>query len=109
MDHLIGTMRKKGARIVHFPSAYDANTIVPFFLMNDHSILVFKNPKKDVINYLKLIIRKGFIFFKKQNHPIKLNATVWVLIDSITFQEKQTKKEKTIPQLMIKEYGTDFA
>lgn len=65
MNFMMKTLRSKGVRIVDFPSVYEASTIIPFLLINDHSIIVMRNPKKDILNLLKLIIRKGVIFFKQ--------------------------------------------
>ena len=52
-------MSTKGVKIVTLPTIYSAADLVPFLLINDHSILVIKNPKKDVIPLLKSIIRSG--------------------------------------------------
>jgi len=46
---IANNLRKKGVKIVDLPSFYDAKTIVPFLLLNDHCILLAKNPKKDVL------------------------------------------------------------
>lgn len=111
MKFTIDTLRSKGVKIVDFPSLYEASSIVPFLLVNDHSIIVMKNPKKDVMNLLKLIVRKGFIFFKQQKQPIKINLTFWILLDMVLLNEKQklTKKGlKSAQEMLVKEYGTDF-
>jgi hypothetical protein len=65
MNYMINTLRTKGVRIVDFPSIYEPGTLIPFLLVNDHSIIVVRNPKKDILNLLKLIMKKGFIFFKQ--------------------------------------------
>ena len=52
LDYLLKIVRKKGVKIVEFPSLYDIESIIPFFIMNDNSIIVFKNPKKDILPIL---------------------------------------------------------
>lgn len=64
LDFLIQTLRNKSVRIVEFPSMYDHTSIVPFLLVNDHSIIVIRNPKKDILPLIKMIMRKGVIYFK---------------------------------------------
>jgi hypothetical protein len=59
IDFLVKTMRGKGVRLVDFPSVMDHSCIIPFLLINDHSILVVRNPKKDVLPLLKMIMRRG--------------------------------------------------
>ena len=58
------SLKKKGIKIVSFPTTYDLQSIVPFLLLNDHSILLVRNPKKDVLPLLKSIIRYGVIWYK---------------------------------------------
>jgi hypothetical protein len=58
------TLKSKGVKIVDFPVIHDPSTVIPFLLVNDHSIVVVRNPRKDVLPLLKLIMRKGFIYFK---------------------------------------------
>ena len=55
----IQLLRKRGIKAVHLPSIYDMQNILPFLLINDHSILIIKNPRKDVLGMLKQIIRTG--------------------------------------------------
>ena len=64
------------------PSIYDLQNILPFLLINDHSILIIKHPRKDVLGMLKQIIRTGQ--FNKQ----KMNLTVWVVIDVTIWLDK---------------------
>jgi hypothetical protein len=52
INFTINGLRKKGVKIVDFPQYYDLQSIVPFVLLNDHSILVVRNPKKDVLKLL---------------------------------------------------------
>eukprot|EP00347_Sterkiella_histriomuscorum_P018336 403345893 len=110
-NSLTSTLKCKGVKVVEFPSTYDAQTTIPFLLMNDHSIIVFKNPKKDILNLLKLIMRKGVIFFKQQNQPIRVNLTIWVFLDAIQLLDKikgPKKSQKNLTELILKEYGSDF-
>lgn len=111
MNFMISTLSVKGVRIVEFPSIYEASSIVPFLLINDHSIIVMRNPKKDILNLIKIIIRKGFLFFKQHSQPIKINITLWVLIDVVSLNDRNkiTKKgAKTTQEVIVKEYGNDF-
>jgi len=88
MNFTMQTLKNKGVRVVEFPTLYEASSVIPFLLVNDHSIIVVRNPKKDVLNLLKLIIRKGFIFFKQQKQPIRINVTLWILLDMVLLNEK---------------------
>ncbi len=65
IEYVVQTLSSKGVRIVEFPKVYDHASIVPFLLVNDHSIMVVRNPKKDILPLLKLIMRKGQIYFKQ--------------------------------------------
>lgn len=111
IKHLTDCLKKKGVKVVDFPSIYDKTSLIPFLLVNDHSIIVVRNPKKDVMDLLKLIIRKGFIFFK-QKQPIKVNITFWVMVDVAPFIEKKkiglNKLPKKLQELVLKWYGIDF-
>jgi hypothetical protein len=60
------------------PATYDATNLLPFLLINDHSILVIRHPRKDVASIVKQLIGSG----KFQGQT--LNLTIWVVID-ITF------------------------
>ena len=77
-------------------------------MINDHSILVVRNPKKDLLNMLKLIIRTGS--YGKQ----KVNMTIWVIIDSTLHLDKviqtvETRKAKrTMKDVLDKELGIEF-
>ena len=64
LEFLISTLRSKGVRLVDFPTIFDMHSILPFLLVNDHSILIVRNPKREILPLLKMIIRKGYIFFK---------------------------------------------
>jgi hypothetical protein len=57
-------MRNKGVKIIDFPSNYDLKSIIPFILLNDHSILLVKNPNKDVIPLFKSIVKTGLLWYK---------------------------------------------
>ena len=112
----IQLLRKRGIKAVHLPSIYDMQNILPFLLINDHSILIIKNPRKDVLGMLKQIIRTGQ--FNKQ----KVNLTVWVIIDVTIWLDKlvtnqnglgeaghqQRRAKKTIKDLIDKEFTIDF-
>jgi len=97
VDFLIQSMRAKGVRIVNFPTISDHASIIPFLLSNDHSIVVFRNPKKELLPMLKMIIRRGAVKYKE---PINVNLTIWVLIDVLTYIEKGVKNanEKRPPK-----------
>jgi hypothetical protein len=66
LDFLVQTLKGKGVRIVDFPTIHDPSSLVPFLLVNDHSILVVRNPRKDILPTLKLIMRKGILFYKQR-------------------------------------------
>lgn len=114
IDFLMATLKSKEVRIVEFPREYDASSIIPFLLVNDHSIVVVRNPKKDVLPLLKLIMRKGMIFFKQHNQPIKVNITLWILLDVLPYIEKgkkganDRKPPKKLHELVTRDYGVDF-
>jgi hypothetical protein len=97
VDFLIQSMRAKGVRIVNFPTISDHASIIPFLLSNDHSIVVFRNPKKELLPMLKMIIRRGAVKYKE---PINVNLTIWVLIDVLNYIEKGVKNvnEKRPPK-----------
>ena len=61
ISFLTRILKRKGTKIVEFPSIYEISSIIPFLLINDHSIILLKNPKKDILNILKLVIKKGII------------------------------------------------
>ena len=107
------TLKSKGVKIVDFPVIHDPSTVIPFLLVNDHSIVVVRNPRKDVLPLLKLIMRKGFIYFKQQNQPIQVNITIWVLVDVLPYVEKgaktgDKKPPKRIQEMVLRDYGIDF-
>ena len=61
-DLLVKKMRRRGVKITDFPTGQgitDAQTLVPFLLLNDHSILLVRNPKKEVVKILQQIVRTG--------------------------------------------------
>lgn len=97
VEFLVQSMKAKGVRIVNFPTISDHSSIIPFLLSNDHSIIVCRNPKKEALNMIKMIIRRGTI---KYREPIKVNLTIWVLIDVLTYVEKGVKNanEKRPPK-----------
>ena len=49
----VNMLNKRGVKIVQLPSMYDIQNIMPFLLINDHSILIIKNPRKDILGMLK--------------------------------------------------------
>jgi hypothetical protein len=61
--------------------------IIPFFLINDHSIVVLRNPRKDILGLVKSLIARG-ILYMKNDQPIKVNITLWVIIDILPLLEK---------------------
>ena len=88
---------KKGVKIVDFPQYYDIQTVVPFLLLNDHSIILVRNPKKDIFPILKSIMRNGVIIYKptgEQPRAMKVNITIWVFFDIQPWLVKLTKKGK---------------
>jgi len=97
VEFLVQSMKGKGVRIVNFPTISDHASIIPFLLANDHSIVVFRNPKKELLSMIKMIIRRGNI---KYREPINVNLTIWVLIDVLTYVEKGVKNtnEKRPPK-----------
>lgn len=115
IEFLVQSLKCKGVRIVDFPTVYDHSSIIPFLLTNDHSIIVIRNPKKDVLPLLKLIMRKGSIFFKQHSQPIKVNITIWLLIDVFSYVDKGIKgatdkrPPKKLQELFIRDYGIDFS
>ena len=63
---------------------------MPFLLINDHSILIIRNPKKDLLPMLKAIIRTGT--FSKQ----RVNLTIWVIIDVTLYLDKLVTLGSTV-------------
>ena len=66
-------------------------------LLNDHSILLVKNPKKDMLPTLKSLIRTGVIWYKTPGtipKPMKINVTIWVFYDVVPWLEKLNKFNK---------------
>ena len=49
VDDHINTLRTRGVRISQLPATYDSTNLLPFLLINDHSILVIRHPRKDCI------------------------------------------------------------
>ena len=90
------------------PTTYSTDQLLTFLQINDHSILVIRQPKKDLIPLIhSLIVRQGY---KGQT----LNITVWVLIDATVYLDKLViRKEKvakkSIKQMIDKDYGVEFA
>jgi hypothetical protein len=113
MAFLLKSLANKGVKIVEFPGFYDLQSIIPFLLINDHSILVVKNPRKDVLPILKDIIRNGVIFYKQENgqrKPIKVNITVWVFFDVFPWLQKINKtkpnqERKKVRDMCHQEFG----
>jgi hypothetical protein len=60
---------------VDFPSHYSQEQVLPFLQVNDHSIIVLRQPKKDVHSTIKAICHSGV--WRQQT----LNVTLWVIID----------------------------
>ena len=94
----LASLRKKGVKIVDLPSMYDAKTVVPFLLLNDHSILVVRNPSKDILPVLINVMRHGIVWYKSDGaslpKPIRVNITVWVFVDVLAWSEKLVKQTK---------------
>lgn len=82
------SLQKKGVKITSLPTHYDVKFLLPFFLLNDHSILVVRNPAKELAPILKEII----LFGKFNNQT--LNLTIWVLIDLAIWLDKLVKKNE---------------
>lgn len=59
LDNQINVLRSRGVKTVTLPSLCDQKNLLPFLLINDHSILVIKNPRKELLPMLKAIIRTG--------------------------------------------------
>ena len=90
------------------PISYSIDQLMTFLQINDHSILVIRQPKKDMISVINTLITKQG--YKGQ----KLNITVWVLIDATVYLDKLViKKEraakKSVKMMIDKEFGLDFA
>ena len=91
-------------KIVTLPSnngQFDAYTLVPFLLLNDHSIILVRNPKKEVMQILKQIIRSGSVHFKEPgsasagiSKPIALSVTIWILVDVTGYLPSLTQPNK---------------
>ena len=119
INFTVGTLRKKGVKIVDLPRYYDLQSLIPFLLLNDHSILLVTNPKKDVLPLLKSIIRTGVIWYKPPGgaiaaRPIRINLTIWIFVDVVPWLEKLAKSNKglkpnqppkNINEISEKEYG----
>lgn len=88
LNNQIQTLVMKGIKTVTLPTVYDSNSIIPFLLMNDHSVLIVNKPKPDVLQMLKLIMRTGTVRLKNDSKPIKINVTIWVIIDIHPWLEK---------------------
>jgi len=99
-------LRAKGTKIVEFPSLYDTATIVPFLLSHDHSIIVVRDPRKDVLGFIKSVSRQGRI--KVKGAFIPLNVTFWVILDATQLTVKKLKYPKKLGQLAKEKYGNDF-
>jgi hypothetical protein len=94
------------------PSTYDSSNLLPFLLINDHSILVIRHPRKDVAQLVKSLIGTGKYLGQS------LNLTLWVVIDITCWLEKlipargiteaKQKKRKTIKDMIDKEFGIEF-
>lgn len=125
MNFTAQSLKNKGIKIVNFPTTYDLQSIVPFLLLNDHSILLVRNPKKDVLPLLKSIIKYGVIWYKPpagggssgqtpNAKPIRVNFTVWIFIDVLPWLEKLNRAQnakkaaqppKKVKDICEKEYG----
>lgn len=49
INFTVNTLRRKGVKIVDLPRHYDVPSLIPFLLLNDHSVLLVTNPKKDIL------------------------------------------------------------
>ena len=116
VDNQINILKSRGIRTVNLPAMCDQANLLPFILINDHSILIIKNPKKDLLPMLKQIIRTGT--FQKQ----RVNLTIWIFIDATLYLDKlitvsstiggesynTRKQKKTIKDVLDKEFTIDF-
>ena len=99
INFTVKTLRKKGVKIVELPRHYDLPSLIPFLLLNDHSVLLVNNPKKELLPLLKSIIRTGVIWYKPPGgaiaaRPIKINLTIWIFFDIVPWLEKLAKSNK---------------
>jgi hypothetical protein len=72
-------------------------------LLNDHSILLVKNPKKDIMPLLKSIIKYGVVWYKPAGaggsgqspnaKPIRVNFTIWIFIDILPWLKDLNKPQ----------------
>ena len=90
IDSQVNILKTRGVKVVNLPSMCDQTNLLPFLLINDHSILVIKNPKKDLLPMLKAIIRTGTF------HKQKVNLTIWVIIDIALYLDKLITLGSTI-------------
>ena len=53
IDRKINTLKLKGVKVVNVPSnVYDMPSLLPFLLINDHSVLVLRDPRKELVPLL---------------------------------------------------------
>lgn len=110
-DHQVDILKERGASIFSLPSLSDMDTVLPFLIKHDYSILIAKNPSKSQLNILKQLLRSSSISYKKQK--ISFPITIWVMVDSVLFLETKLKQpvrgpEKKISDVLAKEYSYDF-
>ena len=116
VDNQINVLKSRGVKTVTLPALCDQTNILPFLLINDHSILVIKNPKKELLPMLKAIIRTGTF------HKQRVNLTIWVIIDVTLYLDKlvtlgstvgdanfnSRKAKKTVKDVLDKEFTIEF-
>jgi len=58
-DSQVNILKTRGVKVVSLPGVTDNANLLPFLLINDHSIVLVKNPKKELIAMLKAVVRTG--------------------------------------------------
>mmetsp|Transcript_37983 Transcript_37983/g.49896 ORF Transcript_37983/g.49896 Transcript_37983/m.49896 type:complete len:121 (+) Transcript_37983:213-575(+) len=116
LESQVNILKTRGVKVVTLPSMVDQANLLPFLLINDHSIVIIKNPKRDLLPLLKAVIRTGT--FQKQ----RVNLTLWVVIDLTLYLDKlvslgsttgdasyNTRKAKrTVKDLIDKDMTVEF-
>jgi len=82
-------------------------------MLNDHGILLIRNPKKETVPLITQLIKKGSFTVNKAE--TKVNLTLWVIIDVTRWLDKlpagdtSNRRKKSVKDLLDKEYGASFA
>ena len=108
----ISTLRDKGVKIVELPQGlHDNQSLAPFLMLNDHGVLVIRNPKKETVPLITQIIKKGSF-----GANTKVNLTVWVIVDVTRWLDKlvvgdplTNRRKKSVKDMLDKEYGASFS